>query len=332
MKNGCKLGFGFTGTHPAGETIELVKLAEDAGLDSCWIAEDYFQSGAFSLATACALNTSRIKIGIGVINPYTRHPTLAAMEAATLDELSGGRILLALGASNKKWMEFQAGIPYEKPITATKECAVIMKELLSGGEAHFTGDYFRTGAVRLHNTPLRPDLPLYLGVKGDRALEAAGEVADGVLLSAGSPLAYIAHARERIAAGARRAGRDPSKIRVAAYLPTYMDADGALARDRMRPVAARYLGLHGDKPIMTVAGISPEESAPFKEAFLKGTAPSAPVTDRMVDTLVVAGTPEECARRIEAYVQAGVDEPIVFEAAGVCPPAETIQMLKAHLL
>jgi 5,10-methylenetetrahydromethanopterin reductase len=158
------LGFGFSGIYSATESIEFVKMCEDAGLDSAWVAEDYFEAGGFSIATACAMATSTIKIGLGVINPYTRHPTLAAMEAATLDEVSEGRALVALGASNKRWMEIQAGIPFIKPITATKECAQIMKGLLTGEEIEFTGQYFKTGKLKLRNKPLRPDQPIFFGL------------------------------------------------------------------------------------------------------------------------------------------------------------------------
>ena len=81
MRNTSYLGFGFSGVYSAERTIALAKSAEAIGLNSVWIAEDYFQGGAFSIASACAVNTSTIDIGIGVINPYTRHPALIAMEA-----------------------------------------------------------------------------------------------------------------------------------------------------------------------------------------------------------------------------------------------------------
>lgn len=326
-----RLSFGFSGLYSAAQTIELVKMSEDAGLESVWVAEDYFDAGGFSLAAACAMHTSVIQIGIGVINPYTRHPTLAAMEAATLDEVSGGRAIVALGASNKKWMELQAGIPYVKPITATKECVQIMKQLIGGNEINFQGEYFKTGRVKLNNKAVRPNQPIFMGVKGDKALEAAGEVADGVLLSAGSPVEYVKYAREKIAIGAARAGRDPKEVQVAAYLPTYIDMDGAAAKEKAKGMTARYMGLHGPKPIMTIAGLDPEVLQQFQDAFMRGTA-MPNVTDQMVDALAVAGTPDQCRQRIEDYIEAGVDMPVIFEAPGVLPPAQCIENLKRYLV
>ena len=327
-----RLSFGFSGLYSAAETIELVKMSEDAGLEAVWVAEDYFDAGGFSLAAACAMRTSVIQIGIGVINPYTRHPTLAAMEAVTLDEISGGRALVALGASNKKWMELQAGIPYVKPITATKECVQIMKQLISGREIAFKGEYFKTGKVKLNNRAIRPNQPIFMGVKGDKALEAAGEVADGVLLSAGSPVSYVKYAKEKIACGAARAGRDPNEIKVAAYLPTYMEKDGAAAKEKAKAMTARYMGLHGAKPIMTTAGLDPLVLQQFQECFMRGSRDFPEVTEQMVDTLVVAGTPEQCRQRIEDYIDAGVDMPVVFEAPGIIPPAKCIENLKKYLV
>lgn len=331
-KNVFHLGFGFSGVYSAAETISFAKASEAIGMDSVWIAEDYFQGGAFSIASACAVNTDAIQIGIGVINPYTRHPALAAMEAVSLDEISGGRAIIAIGASNKRWIEMQAGIPYEKPITTVRECALMMKQLIRGEEVRFTGERFKTGPIRLSNKACRPDQPIFLGVKGDKALAVAGEVADGVLLSAGSPLAYIRHVRERLSEGAKSVGRDPGEIRIAVYLPTYMQQDGASAVNAMRAQTARYLALHGASPITLTGGLTPEETAPFREAFLAGRKCELPVSDHMVDTLVVAGTPEHCRRRIQDYVEAGVDMPIVFEASGACSPSESLAMIEKYLM
>lgn len=331
-KHILNLGFGFLGCHSTADTIRLVQEAEDLGFSSAWIAEDYFYGGAFTIASACAAHTSRIQLGIGVINPYTRHPVLSAMESASLDSLSEGRAIIAVGASNKRWMETQLGIPYEKPITATKECAMIIKQLVASGSVDFAGECFKTGPLSFDFTPFRPDLPVYLGVKGDRALYITGQIADGILLSAGCTLEYVAYARERIAAGAASVGRSPSEIKIAAYLPTCIDNDSHRAVDIMRPLTKRYLGLHGNAPILSCAGFTPEVLAPFREAFLAGRNTDLPVTDEMVRKIVVAGNPEEAGQRIQAYVDAGVEMPICFEIGADVKPLDTLRTLHRYLL
>lgn len=326
------LGFGFLGHHSAEQTIALVKRAEELGFSNAWIAEDYFYAGAFSVATVCAAHTSRIQLGIGVINPYTRHPVLSAMEAAALDSISGGRAIIAMGASNKRWMETELGIPFQKPITATMEAVQIMKTVLRDGGINFRGEVFQTGPLNLDFEPLRRDQPIYTGVKGDRALYLTGQVADGILLSAGCTLEYVSYAKNLIAEGARSVGRDPAEIHIAAYLPTCICENSADAVEAMRSATRRYMALHGAQPILTCGGFAPEEVQPFRDAFFAGTECPLPVTDEMVRKIVIAGTARECRERMEAYVDAGVEMPICFELGGGANPMDTLQAVSDCML
>lgn len=321
------LGFGFLGHHTAAKTVALVQRAEELGFTNAWIAEDYFYAGAFSIASVCAAHTETIRLGIGVINPYTRHPVLSAMEAAALDSISGGRAIPAMGASNKRWMETDLNIPYKKPLTATAEAVQIIKELIRDGHIDYKGDVFRAGPLDLEFEPFRRDMPVYMGVKGDKALYKAGQAADGVLLSAGCTLEYVPHARKLIDAGARSVGRDPAEIHLAAYLPTCAMQNSVAAVERMRPSTRHYLAMHGAQPILTCAGFAPEQVQPFRDAFLAGTECRLPVTDEMVRKIVIAGTPQECRERMTAYVQAGVEMPICFEIGDEKDVSDTLQMV-----
>lgn len=332
MKPIQHLGFGFLGHHTSQEMVELVQSAEALGFESAWVAEDYFYAGAFATASACAANTQTIRIGIGVINPYTRHPVLSAMEAAALDAVSEGRAVLAMGASNRRWMETDLGIPYNKPLTATREAVQIIKQLLRDGRLEFQGNVFRTGPISLDFTPFRRNLPVYMGVRGDRALYQAGQVADGVLLSVGCTLGYIRHARKLMEEGARSVGRDPSQVHLAAYLTVCAMEDSRAAVERMRPVARHYLEMHGNHPILTCGGFTAEEVEPFHAASAEGRTCTLPVTDEMVHRVVIAGTPQECRAQVQAFVDAGVEMPICFELGDESSPLETLQMLSDALL
>ena len=326
------LGFGFLGHHPVEELTELVRTAEELGFTSAWIAEDYFYAGAFSLASAVARSTEKIQLGIGVINPYTRHPVLSAMESAALDTVSKGRAIIGIGAANKLWIEIRMGMPYSKPITATRECVEIIKGLVGQGKLTYHGSVFQVEGVELEFQPYRRDLPVYMGVKGDKALFQAGQAADGVLISAGCTLEYIPYARDLIAQGARSVGRNPDELRLAAYLPTCIRPTHQEAVDAMRPFVRRYLGLHGDKPILTCAGFDPAVLRPFREAFLAGETCPNEVTDEMVEKIVVAGTADECRARILDYMAAGVEMPVCFEVGGDENPLEQLKSIHAHLL
>ena len=331
MSNPYNLGFGFYGGHDCDTIMKLVKASEEKEFSSVWIAEDYFYGGAFSTAAACAVQTSKIQIGIGVINPFTRHPVLSAMESASLDALSKGRILLGLGASNKRWMEDMAGIPFKKPIQATKECAIIIKELLGKGHIQFEGEIFKTGNVELDFKPYRKDLPIYLGVKGPNALRIAGQIADGVLLSTMTSLPYVAYAKKHIKEGAESVGRESREIKISAYFPMHVDKDSKKAKQAVKEVVAKFVGIHGAHPILTCTGMTEEQIMPFKEGVLKGKIATELVTDEMVDLLAIAGDPDECKAKLKALNEAGVDDPVAFEVIGV-DPMGSLQTISKYIL
>lgn len=327
------LSFGLFGGHSLEKTLAFTRRIEKAGMQACWIFEDYFYGGAFTTATACAMSTTKLQIGIGVINPFTRHPALSAMEAAALDALSNGRLILGMGASNKRWIEDQSGIPFEKPIQAVSEAVEIIKRLISEGQVQFDGEVFHTGHIHLEFETHRKDMPVYMGVKGPKALFKAGQIADGVILSSLSSENYIRYAKEHIVEGAKSVGRDPAALKIAAYFPTCVNEDAAAAKDAVRPYLAKFIGVHGSHPIMTEAGLTEEIIAPFRAAFLAGKPESviSLVTDELVDTLAIAGSPSQCRKKLELVCQAGVDMPIAFELPGH-DPLETIDSLEKYLL
>lgn len=333
MNNGFHLGFGIFGGHSLEQIISYAKRAEEIGLDACWIFEDYFYGGAFTTATACALNTRRLQIGIGVINPFTRHPVLSAMEAAALDALSEGRLILGMGGSNRRWMEEQAGIPFVRPIQAAAEATEIIRSLIRDRRVKYQGEVFRTGDVRLEFETYRSDMPVYMGVKGPKALFRAGRIADGVVLSSLTGVDYVRYAKRHIAAGARSAGRDPAGLRIAAYFPTYIDPDGERAREKVKPYLAKFIGIHGFHPILFEAGLTREVIEPFKEAVAAGHPERAIplVSDALIGKLAVAGTPEECLEKFRQIQEAGVDMPIPFELPGE-DPLTLLEQLSAYVL
>lgn len=327
------LSLGIFGGHTLEDTVELVRQAEEVGLSACWIFEDYFYGGAFTTATACALNTKNIQIAIGVINPFTRHPVLSAMEAASLDRLSHGRLILGMGGSNAGWIQDKMGIPFEKAITAATEAAEIIKTLVNTRHVSYHGEVFHTGDIELEFETYRSDMPVYLGVKGPKALYKAGRIADGVVLSSCTSIPYISYVKKHLEAGAASVGRDPGEIKIAAYFPTAVNADEKVARDLVRPYLAKFIGIHGYHPIMFEAGLTEEIIRPFKEALAaeKTQEVIELVTDDIVDQLAIAGTPDYCRDKLKRINDAGVSMPIAFELPGQ-HPSELVASLKRDIL
>ena len=185
-----RLAFSVSGHRDSAGAVRAAVAAEAAGFDDVWLTEDYFERGAFALAGAIAASTSTVRVGIGVVNPWTRHPALIAMEFATLDEISGGRAVLGLGASNEHWMSDRLGIPFRRPLGRTLEAVTLTRRLLTGEHVRFRGEFFEVD-TRLSFSPVRPDPPIMLGVKGPQAVARGGKLADGLLLSFLAGPAYV---------------------------------------------------------------------------------------------------------------------------------------------
>ena len=152
----ASLGVALTGRGLPGSVGAWARDAERAGFGSVWIIEDYFQPGAFALAGAAAAATERITIGLGVVNPYTRHPAVLAMETAALAGIAPGRVVLGLGSSNRNWIEGQMKIPFDTPLQGLREGTEIVARLLAGERVSYAGTCFSVHDVALETPPLSP--------------------------------------------------------------------------------------------------------------------------------------------------------------------------------
>jgi 5,10-methylenetetrahydromethanopterin reductase len=325
-----EFGVGFENL-TAREFISSARLAEGLGYKSFWVPEDPFFRGGFALASAIAASTRSMRIGLGIINPYTRHPALIAMELGALEEVSEGRALLGIGASLKVFVEGQLSIPYIKPGTSIRESVEIIRRLMRGEKLNYEGKVFQVREAALNFQPPRKDSPIHLGVIGPKNLELTGEIADGLLLSAMTSPAYVRYAMEHIRRGAERAGRSLDGFEVGAYLFISISEDEKAAREAVKPFLALLISLVGEHPILTCAGLSPEEIKPFCESFARGEMPVGLVTDWMVDTFAIAGSPERCREGLAKVIEAGVTHPVAFEVPGVSSE-KIIRDVHAHLM
>jgi alkanesulfonate monooxygenase SsuD/methylene tetrahydromethanopterin reductase-like flavin-dependent oxidoreductase (luciferase family) len=305
-------GVALIGHEVPGQVTRWARLAESAGLASVWVIEDYFHPGAYALAGAAGAATERITIGLGVVNPYTRHPALIAMETGALAGIAPGRIVLGLGSSNRNWIEEQLRIPFKTPLRALREAVEIVRRLLAGERLTLHGECFDVEGVRLEFIPAAR-VPILLGVKGPKALALAGEIADGVH---GAVLTSPAHIRRiRATTAAARGARD-GDFEVIAYVPTAIGRDGARARALVRPLLARYLGVLHGQSILADAGLAPARTQPFRDALGAGRVATDLVTDDLISALAVAGTPEQGRAALRRLAAAGLDAPIAVVPPG----------------
>lgn len=308
-------GVALMGPDAPRRVVEWARAAEAAGLGSVWIIEDYFQPGAYALAAAAAAVTARIAIGLGVVNPYTRHPAVLAMETGALAGIAPGRVVLGLGTSNRVWIEARMGLPFRLPLATLRETVGALRRLGRGERVTHAGPGFTLDDVGL-DFPPGPPPPILLGVKGPRALALAGEVADGVVTSILSSPAHVRRVRAT-------AGRPREGFTVAAYVLTALGDDPAHARALLRPFAARYLGfLHGQS-ILRDAGVEPAVSAAIREAARAGRPAAALVGDDVLDRCALAGAAADVHGALGAWAEAGADVPV----AVIPPGADMLEQI-----
>ncbi len=324
MKPPFRIGVMQLTMEPLEEILEHARAMERAGFDTIWLAEAYpwwrkhsmEARSSTALSALVARETERLAVGWGIISPYTRHPIQIAMEARVTQEAAGpGRFYLGLGVS-KIFMR-HAGIGEgAKPVAAIREAVQIVRAVLEGGPVEVEGKVFEA-----HAPPLRDDadaprwpVPLYVAGTGPMMLRTAGEVADGLLTASITTPAFVRYAREVLAEGAAKAGRDSDEIDVGCTIVASIDEDSEGGRDGAREIAGMYLANKVQNiqaaadTLLELAGLSQDEIRPIAEAMEAGgrLAAKAAVTDEILDKCKpIAGTPEDCIAAIEEYRDAG---------------------------
>lgn len=295
------------------ECVRAAEIADDLGYDSFWIPEAWGYE-IFSLLTEIALKTKRIKLGTGIVNVFSRTPSLIAMSAATVDEISEGRFILGIGTSGKKVIEGFHGRPFAKPLTQTRDVIRVVRTLLAGGKLHEAGaelaDY---RPFSLAFEPKRRHIPIYVAALKQKSIESIGELADGWMPTFW-PYAETRRGLDWLAAGAARAGRDPKELTVAPFtmaLPLGFEAGAAMAKD----LVAFYVGGMGDYYAELLTGFGYGDDVQriaelYQDKATRSQAAAA-VPDAMIEALTVAGDPEHCIAELRRRRKYGIDLPIL---------------------
>lgn len=303
----------------ARDYVTHAQIAERRGFDSFWVPEDTAYPGAFSACGAVAASTNKIKIGTGVVNPFTRHPVLTAMELASLDQLSNGRAILGLGGGVKLWIEEQMGIPYQKPMAALRDAVTIIRRLFAGEALEYQGKVLRAGAgIRFNLKPQRAQVPIMLGATGPKALELAGEIADGMIPVCAGP-AGIRKAVEHVRIGAARVGRSLADFDFSAAIVTSVADDDRAAREAIKPLLAAFLAWFANQPelsLFTDYGLTPADVGEIREARARGEIRPDFVSEAMIDGLALVGSPERCRAQLDGLIDAGLTSAVFFIAGG----------------
>jgi 5,10-methylenetetrahydromethanopterin reductase len=297
-----EFGVGLFPTEPLQKMIHLAKVSEEVGFSHIWVGDSHLiWREAYVNMTAMLLNTSKVKFGTGVTNPLTRHPSVLASAYATLEEYAPGRMIVGIGLGDSSvetmGMKPSTLANFEKSLQQ-------MRELFVGKEAELP-----TGKIHLLH-PCKRELPIYVAASGPRMLELSGRIADGIIVLVGVADDYIAHAREKIAAGATAAGRQLTDIKLVLWVPCAV-SESASAKDAVKAHVARVVA----HPLPYV--LDPNEQKVLEEIrktydyyhHMDQQANHAEVIpDWLVDKFAIAGTVDQCRAQIERIKKSGIQQ------------------------
>jgi 5,10-methylenetetrahydromethanopterin reductase len=308
--------------------IDLAQAAEANGFTSIWFAENPFEVGVFTAAGACAAATERVRIGIGVVNPYTRHPVQIAMEFAALEDLSGRRAILGIGSGVADRIS-RMGLDNSRPVTAVRDAIAIIRPMLAGGRVTYDGAVFKVRVALILNwlfpTPPHDGPPIYVAAAGEPMLRACGEIADGLIVSNLTPLRSTKRMIEIVAEAAAKAGRPRPEI--VQYVPCVARPDGGEARRTVKSAIGMMLlsfwppqadWSRAKERIVAESGIPRADFAAALNRLRRGEDRVSALDDRFVAAFAIAGTSEECLAQAACYRAAGVDE-LALTIAGPRP-------------
>ena len=318
MRLGLHVGYWGLGLS-AEQQLALVREAESLGFDSVWAAEAYGSDAATVLGWLAA-STDRIKLGSAIFQMPARSPAMTAMTAATLDNLSNGRVLLGIGSSGPQVAEGWHGQRFAGQLKRTREYVAILRKALARERLEFDGDFYTLPlpdgpgkALKLMIPPVQERIPIYIAAIGPKNTRLTGEIADGWMPTFLSP-EHVGEFRELLEEGARRAGRSlDSSFDIAPNVNVCIDDDVDRARDLMRPLLALYVGGMGSKKQnfynALVRRYGFEEAAEeVQDLYLAGKKEeaAAALPPGLIDQTALCGPRERVAERLAVYREAGV--------------------------
>ena len=300
-----KFDIGILASQPLPVIVRQVALAESLGFDTAWITDTHLVCRELWVTlTACAAATSRIRLGPGITVPHTRHVSVTASAIATLHELAPGRLVLGIGTGGSAAETMGLAVARMARVATLESQATSLRRLLAGQAVRLdTGVEARLGWLE---SPA--SIPLYLAGSGPRMLEAAGRLGDGAIMYVGVANWLVEAALDAVRAGARVAGRSLEDLDVALWAPTSIAPDRALARDHVRGRVASALRHAFPVPW------SPEDQAVIDQvraaynSYEHASASSKHrllVTDRFVDLMALAGTPDDVREQVERVAGVG---------------------------
>jgi F420-dependent oxidoreductase-like protein len=317
MKLGVHIGYWGLGLSSQ-DQLEIVQEAERLGYDSVWTAEAYGSDAATVLAWLAG-QTTTIRLGSGIFQMPGRSAAMTAMTAATIDQLSGGRMILGIGSSGPQVAEGWHGQRFARQLQRTREYVAVVRKVLARERLEFHGDTLELPlpdgpgkALKLTIAPVQEHIPVYLAAIGPKNTALAGEIADGWIPTLFSP-EHVSELRPLLQEGADRVGRSLDGFDIAPTVNVFITDDLRGARDAMRPFVALYVGGMGSRKqnfynnLVCRYGFE-EQAKTIQDLYLEGKREEAmaAIPDALIDTVSLCGPKDVVRERLSIYRDAGV--------------------------
>src|SRR3954447_1045761 len=346
MRLGLHVGYWGLGL-TAEQQIALVREAEAAGFDSVWTAEAYGSDAATILAWIAA-QTATIRIGSAIFQIPGRSPAMTAMTAATIDNLSDGRMILGIGSSGPQVAEGWHGQRFPKQLQRTREYVAIVRKALARERVEFGGEQYELPlpegpgkALKLMIAPVQERIPIYIAAIGPKNTQLTGEIADGWIPTFFSP-EHVGEVRKLLEEGAARAGNGKAiddSFDIAPTVNVSIDEDVERARDALRPVLALYVGGMGSRKqnfynaLMQRYGYE-DAAREVQDLYLDGKKDeaAAALPGELIDKVSLAGPREHIKARLELYRDAGVGTLMITPMAWTAEGRSEMMRTVAELL
>jgi 5,10-methylenetetrahydromethanopterin reductase len=291
------------------EFVQHIKEVEELGYEQVWVSNEKFFRDMYVMASVVASNTSRVQIGTFVADPYSHHPALTSTAVGTLDEVSGGRAILGIGAGGTGFPVM--GIQRKKPAKAIKEAVHVIRAMWRGETVNFEGEIITCRNGRLNFKP-RPDIPVVIASRGDLVLQTAGEIADGVMIATYAEPIGIRYALSMVEKGAYRSGRQLSDLTIISRVDACISSDRRAAYEAVKPMVGVFLWTsYPDRKFVRQVGLEvpAELEAIIAKRDYNLMAPNAHlIPDEFVQKFCWAGTAEDVARQVAEVVRMGIEQ------------------------
>ena len=289
--------------------MERARRADSLGFDSIYTTQIAGRD-AFTVLAEFGHVTSRVRLGTGVVPIFARTPVAMAQVAATIDEVTGGRMVLGLGVSHRVTVENWFGAEIAKPVSQMRAYAGVVRAILTG-EAPPENDFFPT-SFQFMGYPPRPEMPIYVAALSPNMLKLAGEVGDGVMLWLCCPDYIRDVVIPAVAEGRERAGKSMDGFDVVAAVPSALTEDRDAALDALRGELVTYASLPFYRAMLEGSGFG-EEIAAFDAGMADGDVEKAKagLSERMLDALAGIGSADQVRAGVQRYLDAGALSPCV---------------------